>query len=332
MAEVNTSNMAAAIKGAYDRRLMMRALPRLLHGRFGRPATFDGYNTWEIRRWESFSDTSISAMGEGATPVEHSAPQISTYTLTPLWYGAWVQYTDKMKIQSYDPVISETSAILGEHAGLMIDNLIRDELVANATIDYAGGAAARTELDIANDKIAYADIVYDVATLEANGAQPADGGFYPIILHPHSWATLMQDSTFVTLFTREGGESVRSGLVGTILNCKLYLSSNAKEWADGGQNSTEDIYSAMFIGNESYGLAGMTGMAPNWSADGGPGLIWGELTGRPVSVAEIIMKDLGQTGFDPLDLRGTIGWKATHDQIVLNVNWIISLEHCNDFS
>lgn len=332
MANVNTATMSTAVKGAYDRRLLMRALPRLLHGRWGRPATFDGYSSWEIRRWESFDDTSISAMSEGATPLEHVQPQISTYTLTPLWYGAWVQYTDKMKIQSYDPVISETSAILGEHAGKMIDILIRDELVANATIDYAGGASARNEIDAANDKIAYADIVYEVATLEANGAQPADGGFYPVLMHPHSWATLMQDSTFVTLFTREGGDSIRSGLVGTILNCKIYLSSQSKEWADGGQNSTEDVYAALFFGNESYGLAGMSGMAPNWSADGGPGLIWGELTGRPVSVAEIIMKDLGETGFDPLNLRGTIGWKATHDQIVLNANWIICLEHANDFS
>jgi N4-gp56 family major capsid protein len=237
-----------------------------------------------------------------------------------------------MKVQAFDPVISETSAILGEHAGKTVDTLIRDELVANASIDYAGGATSRATIDTTNDKISYADIVYDVATLEAEGARPADGGFYPILMHPHSWATLMQDATFVSLFTREGGDSIRSGMIGTILNCKIYLSSNVMEWADSGQNSTEDVYSALFIGMESYGLAGMTGMAPNWTADGGPGLIWGELTGSPVSVAEIIVKDLGETGMDPLNMRGTIGWKATHDQIVLNSNWIISLEHANDFS
>jgi N4-gp56 family major capsid protein len=331
MANENTTSMSAAVKSAYDRRLMLRALPRLLHGRWGRTATFKGYKDWEIRRWESLSAVT-TALTEGVTPSEHSAPNISTYTLTPEWYGAWVGYTDKLEIQSYDPVILETSAILGEQAGLSVDTLIRDELVANASIDYAGGATSRATIDVANDKISYADIVYDVATLEAERARPADGGMYPLLIHPHTWATLMQDPTFVALFTREGGGSIRSGLIGSILNCKVFLSSNVKEWADSGQNSTEDVYSALFIGMESYGLAGMSGMAPNWNADGGPGLIWGELTGRPVQVASIIVKDLGETGLDPLDQRGTIGWKVTHDQIVLNSNWIISLEHANDFS
>ena len=331
MANINTVSMDATVKSAYDRRLMLRALPRLLHGRFGRTATFKGYKDWEIRRFESLSAIT-SSLSEGVTPSENSAPNISTYTLTPEWYGAWVSYTDKLEVQNFDPVILETSGILGEQAGLTVDNLIRDELVANASIDYAGGAAARTDLDVNNDKISYADIVYDVASLEAESARPADGGRYPILMHPHSWATLMQDATFVALFTREGGASMRSGLIGTILNCSIYLSSNCKEWADAGQNSTEDVYSALFIGLESYGLAGMAGMAPNWNADGGPGLIWGQLTGAPVKVAEIIAKGLGETGLDPLDQRGTIGWKLTHDGIVLQSNWIISLEHCNDFS
>lgn len=136
----------------------------------------------------------------------------------------------------------------------------------------------------------------------------------------------------MALFTREGGASMRSGLIGTILNCSIFLSSNCVEYADSGQNSTEDVYGALFIGMESYGLAGMAGMAPNFSADGGPGLIWGELTGRPVQVASLIVKDLGETGLDPLDQRGTIGWKVTYDGIVLNSNWIIELEHLNDFS
>jgi N4-gp56 family major capsid protein len=252
--------------------------------------------------------------------------------MTPVWYGAWVSYTDQAELQTYDPMILETSAILGEQAGDSVDQLIRDELVANASIDYAGGATARNEIDKANDKISYADIVYNVATLEAERARPAEGGMYPVVMHPHSWATLMQDATFVALFTREGGDSMRSGLIGTILNCKIYLSSNAKEWADSGQNGTEDVYGALFIGMESYGLAGMSSLAPNWSADGGPGLIWGELTGRPVKVTDIIVKDLGETGLDPLNQRGTIGWKLTHDHIVLNVNWINCLEHANDFS
>lgn len=331
MAGENTSSMSATVKSAYDRRLQMRALPRLIHGRFGRTATFKGYKDWEIRRWESLNAIT-SALTEGVTPQEGSAPNISTYLLTPEWYGTWVEYTDKLEVQAFDPVILETSGILGEQAGLSVDTLVRDELVANASINYSGGASARASLDTVNHKLAYSDIVFQVATLEANGALPADGGMYPVLMHPHSWATLMQDPTFVALFTRSAPDAMRSGLIGTIVNCKIYLSSNVKEWADAGASGTEDVYSALFIGRESYGLAGMSGMAPNWNADGGPGLMWGELTGNPVKVVDLIVKGKGETGFDPLDQRGTIGWKVTHDGIVLNSNWIISLEHTNEFS
>lgn len=183
MANETTTSMSATVKSAYDRRLLMRALPRLLHGRWGRTATFRGFKDWEIRRWESLSAVT-TALSEGVTPAENAAPNISTYTLTPEWYGAWVGYTDKLELQAFDPVISETSAILGEQAGLSIDTLIRSELTANAGSDFSGGATARNELDMANDKIAYSDIVYNVATLEAERARPADGGMYPVLMHP----------------------------------------------------------------------------------------------------------------------------------------------------
>ena len=332
MANVTRTRMKASVKTAYDRRLLMRALPRLLHGRWGRPATFDGYKNWEIRRMEGFTDTGISPLTEGVDPIEHAAPAISTYTLEPQWYGTYVQYTEEVSMQTIDPVILETSRILGEHAGKMIDILIRDEITANATADYAGGAEADTDIDTTNDKISYADLVQDVALLQANGALPAENGYYPVIIHPYSWATLMQDTTFVALFTREGGEAIRSGLIGRVLNCELYTTYNAKVSEGAGATTDVDVYHALFIGEESYGLAGMTGLAPNWNPDGGPPVVWGQGTGKSVNVARIIVKDLGETGFDPLDRRGTIGWKATHDQIVLNSSWIVSLHHANDFS
>jgi hypothetical protein len=50
---------------------------------------------------------------------------------------------------------------------------------------------------------------------------------------------------------------------------------------------------------------------------------------RPV---EIIIKDLGENGDDPLNMRGTCGWKVTHEEQVLNDDFIRNLEHINDFS
>lgn len=185
MANETTLTMGDQIYNMYEHRLLTRALPRLLHGRWGRVAQWKGFNTYYVRRWEKLNAVT-AALTEGKTPSEHVAPTITTITMTPAWYGAWVGYTDKLDKISFDPVVLETSGILGEQAGLSVDTLIRDNLVANASIDYAGGAAARNELDADNDKISFADVVYDVATLEAENAKGLEGDMYPILIHPHT--------------------------------------------------------------------------------------------------------------------------------------------------
>lgn len=341
MANVRTDTMPTAIKTMYVRQLQLRALPRLLYARWGKPATWTGYDTAEIRKYHGL-DPVQSALTEGTTPAENAAPTISTVELVPEWYGAWIGYSDKLKIQQYDDVIAETSQILGEQAGLSVDTLVRDYLTGGssyATKMYSGSATSRstsgTGLDSNNDKIGYVDFVKALATLEYQGARPSDGGFFPVIMSPHSWATLMMDSTFIALFTRQDSAAIRSGNVGTILQARIYLSYNSKEWVDGGEDGADDVYSALFIGRDSFAVAGMTGMAPNWNPDGGapqPHIARGQLTGQQVKVTDLIVKGLGESGHDPLNQRGTIGWKLTHTQDSLNVDWILDLEHMNDFS
>lgn len=198
-----------------------------------------------------------------------------------------------------------------------------------ATTDFAGSAATRATIDATNDVIAFVDLVQNVAQLETQNAQPIDGPFYDCIVHPHTIATLLQDSTFVTLFTREGGASLRSGYLGTILNLKIFVSSNARTYAG---TACTTVYDMLFIARDSYAVAGLAGLVPNYSADAGGDVVRGGMTGKNVKVVEIKVKGLGETGFDPLDQRGTVGWKTTHSLHILQANWLRNLEHATDFS
>ena len=57
------------------------------------------------------------------------------------------------------------------------------------------------------------------------------------------------------------------------------------------------------------------------------------MTGKQVKPIEIIIKELGSGGSeDPLNQRGSAGWKATLDVEVLEADWIRNLYHVNDFS
>ena len=318
------------IKTLYERRLLTRALPRLVHGRLGQQAKWKGYGSYEVRRWESYSLVS-TPLSEGTTPGENAAPTITVITITPVWYGAWVEYTDRLLLTVFSPALSEISGLLGEQAGLSVDTLVRNDLTDGATTDFAGGATARTNVDNTNDVISFQDVIQNIAQLETQNALPLQGMLYIGICHPHTWATLMQDSTFVTLFTREGGAALRNGRLGTILNLEIYVSSNARIYAAGGQGSI-DVYDMLFIGKEAYVTAGLSGLFPNLSAEGGGTMVRGGMTGKKVNVVEIIVKDLGEGGVDPLNQRGTVGWKVTNANTVLNANWIRNLEHATDFS
>ena len=113
---INKTSMADTIFTKYEQRLLPRALPRLVHGRWGRVATWDKFGDYSLRRFENLSAVT-SALGEGSTPGEADAPTITTVTLDPVYYGAFVQLTDEVQIESFDPILSEISSLLGEQVG-----------------------------------------------------------------------------------------------------------------------------------------------------------------------------------------------------------------------
>lgn len=70
-----------------------------------------------------------------------------------------------------------------------------------------------------------------------------------------------------------------------------------------------DVYSALFIGSDSYGVTEISG--------GG---------------LQTIIKQLGSAGTaDPLNQKATQGWKATHISKILNQLWILRVEHTTPY-
>ena len=328
MAAFNSTDLSNAFKTLDEKRLLLRAQPRLVHGRWAEVAEFKGWNVYSLRRYTQLS-AATTALGEGKTPDEVTLANPTQVTITPAAYGSWMGYSDRAQLASYDPVISTMSALLGDQAGLTVDTLIRNTVTAGATADYAGGATTRATIDRQNDKIAYVDWVQNYVSLLAQNARKI-GGKFICIMHPYTLEAFMTDTTFVTLFTRAGGDAMRDGLMGTIFDCDVYISSNARSYASAGANS-EDIYTMLFIGAESYGAAGFVGRMFDYNIDGaGPEADEG-MTGQEKSPIQLIINDLGETGFDPLKQRGTVGWLGYHGDSVLNANFVRVLEHATSF-
>ena len=334
MAQASVANYAGAVKTNFSRRLLSRARPRLVHGRWATPATLTGYGTLELRRYESLSAITVPLAQEGVTPVEGSAPTLTQLTVTPVYYGTWMGYTQRIVEQGYDPILSEMVGVLGEQAGLSADTLLRNDLTDGATTDFSAGQTARTSLDSTlSHEITFDDILIQLAELENQNARPVEGGRFACVLHPYTWKNLLQDDTFMAAFVQEApNTAIRSGMLGTLMNCVFYMSSNARIYVDGGATNT-DVYDMLFIGADSHGVAGFASQMPNLNPTAAPAdYNPGGNTGGGVNSVEIIRKGLGETGFDPLNQRGTLAWKFAFDVLVTQANWLRNLEHCNDFS
>ena len=134
-------------------------------------------------------------------------------------------------------------------------------------------------------------------------------------------------NAFEGAFDRGETNPMKTGYIGSFLNCEFYLSANAKEWTDGGA-STADAYAALFIGQEAYGCVGIANTAPDEIDT--QGTDEHSLTGEQVRPVELIVKAVDSGGADnPLNLRASVGWKASHVAKMLNNNWMIRLEHAN---
>lgn len=326
MANVNTVTMSDSIKTFYEKRLLTRAIPRYVHGRWGKLATINKFGSYELRAYGALTAIS-AALGEGVTPAENTQPSLTLTTITPLFYGSWLGWTDTIEMQTIDPLLTEFASILGEQAGLSADTLVRATLIAGATADYSGTATSLATLDAPSMYISYADFLKQLAALQAANALPLEGPDYVCIIHPDTWATLMLDPVFVNLFSRETGDSaLRSGYMGRILNCRLYVTSNAYELADQGVDSLTDVYGMLMIGKEAHGYVGFGNLTPDMMDGGGDG--YSNNTGKSVKPVSIITKQLGSAGADdPLDQRATMGWKMAFATSVLNANWIRNLYH-----
>src|SRR3990167_6314213 len=121
MAQTTMTQIPAAIQTFYDRVLLVRALPELVHDLFGqqRPANMNSGEQIKFRRYNSLT-VATAPLVEGQTP---SAVQLSRTDIlaTLSQYGNLVIVTDMVEWTNQDKVLTETSTLLGENSGQSVD-------------------------------------------------------------------------------------------------------------------------------------------------------------------------------------------------------------------
>ncbi len=295
--------LSAETKQFYDRTLLERALPELIHAQFAqqRPIPRGSGKTIEFRRFSALP-VSTAVITEGVTPTGNSLAVTST-TAAINQYGDYIEGSDLLDLTTIDPVLTETAALLGEQAGYSIDTIIREALVAGTGVQYANNRASRITV-AAGDNLTITEIRKAVRTLRKNKARPLQGGDYVAFVGPSTVYDLQSDTNWVNAQQYAGSENIFDGEIGRLYGVRFIQTTETKVFAAGGAAGI-DVHATLVLGANAYGLIPLTGQN-----------------------TDFIFKGLGSSGTaDPLNQRWTSGWKATFGVKILQDAFMVRIEH-----
>ena len=133
------NQLSAEDKTFYERTLLERLLPELNFYKDARKKKLpkNQGRTINFRKFNSLTAPTAS-LTEGVTPDGNNL-EITTITATVNQEGDFVEISDLIQMTGIDPVLTETSELLGEEAGEVVDNRIQEAVSKGTNVFYAGG-------------------------------------------------------------------------------------------------------------------------------------------------------------------------------------------------
>lgn len=293
--------LSAELQTFYDKTLLKRMLPELVHGQFAqkRPIPKNGGKTINFRKFSPLA-AATTPLTEGVTPAGNSL-NVTAITASVSQYGDFIEISDVLDMTAIDPILTETGMLLGEQAGLTLDNLIRDLLVTGTSVQYANGRASRVTV-AAGDNLTVTEIRKAVRTLKRNKARKIDGN-YVAIVEPGTTYDLQGDSDWKDAQKYAGSKKIFNGEIGELYGIRFVETTEAKKFAGAGASGI-DVYATLVLAADAYGIVDVAGSG----------------------AVKNIVKPFG-AGQDPLNQRATSGWKAMFTAKILEDMAILRIEH-----
>jgi len=291
MSTTTTTQVSSAVGTYYDRLLLTRAKPYLIHTLFAQRRNLPkkAGTTIKFRRYSALS-TATTPISEGVTP---SGSQLAVTDITAIinQYGDFVEVTDVVDLTVEDAVITESVEVLGQQMGETIDEIVRDILSANASSTNATGG----DNGLTPTEITKSDIDTVIKTMMGNNA--------------------LMISDVITASTGISTTPIAPtyfGLCDTDMTKDIAAVANYVSPENYGQQTT--------ILEAEWGATGRV----RWLTSS-----VGKATSEsPVQYqTRTIIKAFGSGGTsDPLDQRATVGWKMFFVSRILNDNFLHTLE------
>ena len=221
-------------KTYYDKQLIREASANLVHDQFGQKRNIPKGNgkTIEFRKFSPLPKAT-KPLTEGVTP-EGNKLNVTTITAEVEQYGDYVETSDVLDLTAIDPIVLETTQLLGTQGGLTMDTVTRDVLQGGTNVMFAPKVSGNTvttvskRRDLDENCLLTADMVKKAATqLKRMNAQKINGS-YVAIIHPCAASDLTGDPEWKEYHKYEATKEIFAGEIGELHGVRFVESTEAK--------------------------------------------------------------------------------------------------------
>lgn len=279
----------------YDKQLIRKASPKLVYHQLGQKRDIPR------RAGQRVNFRAFASLGKAMTPlVEGVTPAGQSITVTdieakPKQYGDFVSLTDYIDMTAIDPMVTETVQLIGDQAGLTNDSVVRDELFADASLNYqfAPKINGQTETPVYNSfaidascMLTVKEVEKAVAELRAQNAPTYEGNYYMAVVHPYVLFDLMQDPRWqeAQKYTNNV-KKMYDGEVGAIGGARFISTTEAKIFK--GENLLDSTTRNLTVASNASAASTSVSVSETLTADA--------LIGRYVLIDGVRYKVTGNT-------------------------------------
>jgi N4-gp56 family major capsid protein len=253
-----TSNFSGTVTNLIARKILDNLRAKYAHAAPGnyRPEQF--YNgTNGVFTWTTYPDQAAqtTALTEGTAPASQ-ALTITTENATAAQYGGVYEATDLALLQSPHNLLAVGSDHCADQGAKTVDTVVRDILVAGASVFYGGTATSRATVAVSSVLTGYL-VKRMVEELSNANVSTFGNGRYRAIIHSRQAGDLQRDTStagYVDIFKANEMASTLTELrTAAYAGVDFQITSAAKVFTTAGL-SLANVYAGLFFGANAYGI------------------------------------------------------------------------------
>ena len=323
-----TTDVSPAVSPFYDKSLLARTLPYLLHDLFADRRPLPKGESDQIRfRQYTAREPALVPISEGVVP-DGGLVSTTEVDFTLEQFGDYLKYTDKVSLTQKDPFLSEFVKLNSEQAKLTIDIIRREAFVAGTQVRREGGAASRAAIDdimdtddlkvveraLLDNQCEYMSMFVDAQ--KGYATTPTRPAFF-CISHTDAKSDIEDMTGFLSVEKYQQATKTYPSEIGQVGNFRFLITNKAKKWADTGGNaatnstkyttasSSCDVYATLVFSEHAVAVSDLAGEG----------------------LRSIIKSKDGGGPLNPLNQFGTVGWVSWLAQGILDETRLYRIEH-----